>query len=136
MKWKLTYKHKLPRFYQLGHPKFSIDEVIEFFYQGRYIGNIIFYCLNSSVLTITRIYLTPNYRGKNFQKPMLDILGNLYDSINTIEIIINENLKKYREVEFHYNNLNFKKVKDSEDKYFCIEGEKIRLFKMIKYVNK
>ena len=31
MTWKLTYRHKIPNFYELGHPKFSIDEYIEFF---------------------------------------------------------------------------------------------------------
>ena len=38
MTWNLTFCHKLPKFYELGHPKFSIDEYIQFFYKDRYIG--------------------------------------------------------------------------------------------------
>ncbi len=132
MPWKLTHRHKLPKFYELGHPKFSIDELIEFFYQGRYIGHIVFYCLNSNVLTITRIYLTPNYMGKNFQEPMLKILSELYDSIEKFEIIVNENLNTYKEREFYYNQLGFTKDENIEDKYFDIANKKIRLFKMEK----
>ncbi len=130
MPWKLTYKHKLPKFYELGHPKFSIDEYIEFFFNEKYIGHIIFYCLNSETMTINRVYITPNYRGKGFQLPMINILGNLYESVQEQEIIINEDLSKYGEVENHYKKMGFKRNSEVEDRYFSVINKKIRLFKM------
>lgn len=130
MPWKLTYKHKLPKFYELGHPKFSIDEYIEFFFNEKYIGHIIFYCLNSETMTINRVYITPNYRGKGFQLPMINILGNLYESVQEQEIIINEDLSKYGEVENHYKKMGFKRDSEVEDRYFSVINKKIRLFKM------
>ena len=130
MPWKLTYKHKLPKFYELGHPKFSIDEYIEFFFNEKYIGHIIFYCLNSETITINRVYITPNYRGKGFQLPMINILGNLYESVQEQEIIINEDLSKYGEVENHYKKMGFKRDSEVEDRYFSVINKKIRLFKM------
>ena len=134
MTWKLTYKHKLPTIYKLGHPKFSIDEYIEFFFNGRYIGHIIFYCLNSETMTLNRVYITPNFRGKDFLLPMIKIAGDLYSSIKKQEIIINENLKKYREVESHYNQMGFNRDPDVDDKYFQIQDNKIRLFKMVRVI--
>jgi hypothetical protein len=136
MDWSLTYCHKSPKLIPLGSPGFSIDEYIEFFFNSKYIGHILFYCLNSEVLTISRLYLTPNYRGKNFVRPMINILGDLYCSIKKIEIFITENLQKYREVEFHYNKLGFKKDTESIEKYFNIRGENYRIFKMEKLLNK
>lgn len=130
MPWKLTYKHKLPKFYELGHPKFSIDEYIEFFFNEKYIGHIIFYCLNSETMTINRVYITPNFRGKGFQLPMINILGNLYESVQEQEIIINEDLSKYGEVENHYKKMGFKRNSEVEDRYFSVINKKIRLFKM------
>ena len=130
MPWKLTYKHKLPKFYELGHPKFSIDEYIEFFFNEKYIGHIIFYCLNSETMTINRVYITPNFRGKGFQLPMINILGNLYESVQEQEIIINEDLSKYGEVENHYKKMGFKRDSEVEDRYFSVINKKIRLFKM------
>ena len=132
MPWKLTYKHKLPKFYELGHPKFSIDEYIEFFFNEKYIGHIIFYCLNSETITINRVYITPNYRGKGFQLPMINILGNLYESVQEQEIIINEDLSKYGEVENHYKKMGFKRDSEVEDRYFSVINKKIRLFKMVR----
>ena len=132
MPWKLTYKHKLPKFYELGHPKFSIDEYIEFFFNEKYIGHIIFYCLNSETMTINRVYITPNYRGKGFQLPMINILGNLYESVQEQEIIINEDLSKYGEVENHYKKMGFKRNSEIEDRYFSVINKKIRLFKMVR----
>ena len=107
MTWKLTYRHKIPNFYELGHPKFSIDEYIEFFFNGRYIGYIIFYCLNSETMSLNRVYITPNYRGKGFQLPMITIAGDLYDSIQIQEILINEDLSRYGDVESHYKKMGF-----------------------------
>ena len=76
--------------------------------------------------------MTSNYRSKNFVRPMINILGDLYGSVKKIEIFITENLQKYREVEFHYNKFGFKKDKDSIEKYFNIREENCRLFKMEK----
>ena len=133
MTWKLTYRHKLPKFYELGHAKFSIDEYIEFFYKDRYIGYIVFYCLNSHTMSLTRIYITPNYRGKGFQMPMIQIAGHLYDSIQIQEILLNEDLEKYGEVESHYEKMEFMRDKTHEDRYFNIIDKKSRLFKMIRF---
>ena len=133
MTWKLTYRHKLPKFYELGDPKFSIDEYIEFFYKDRYIGYIVFYCLNSHTMSLTRIYITPNYRGKGFQMPMIQIAGHLYDSIQIQEILLNEDLEKYGEVEAHYIKMEFMRDKTHEDRYFNIIDKKSRLFKMIRF---
>ena len=130
MTWKLTYRHKIPNFYELGHPKFSIDEYIEFFFNGRYIGYIVFYCLNSETMSLNRVYITPNYRGKGFQLPMMTIAGDLYDSIQIQEILINEDLSKYGEVESHYKKMGFKRDTSVEDRYFNIIDKKSRLFKM------
>ena len=133
MTWKLTYRHKLPKFYELGHAKFSIDEYIEFFYKDRYIGYIVFYCLNSHTMSLTRIYITPNYRGKGFQMPMITIAGHLYDSIQIQEILLNEDLEKYGEVEAHYKKMEFMRDTSHEDRYFNIIDKKSRLFKMIRF---
>ena len=133
MTWKLTYKHKLPKFYELGDPKFSIDEYIDFFYKDRYIGSIVFYCLNSETMTFTRVYITPNYRGKGFQMPMITIAGDLYDSIQMQEILLNEDLEKYGKVESHYEKMGFSRDTSVEDRYFNTEGKKSRLFKMIRF---
>ena len=130
MTWKLTYRHKIPNFYELGHPKFSIDEYIEFFFNGRYIGYIVFYCLNSETMSLNRVYITPNYRGKGFQLPMITIAGDLYDSIQIQEILINEDLSKYGEVEIHYKKMGFTRDTSVEDRYFNILDKKSRLFKM------
>ena len=130
MTWKLTYRHKIPNFYELGHPKFSIDEYIEFFFNGRYIGYIVFYCLNSETMSLNHVYITPNYRGKGFQLPMMTIAGDLYDSIQIQEILINEDLSKYGEVESHYKKMGFTRDTSVEDRYFNIIDKKSRLFKM------
>lgn len=135
MTWKLTYRHKIPNFYELGHPKFSIDEYIEFFFNGRYIGYIVFYCLNSETMSLNYVYITPNYRGKGFQLPMMTIAGDLYDSIQIQEILINEDLSKYGEVENHYKKMGFTRDKSVEDRYFNILDKKSRLFKMKRFTN-
>ena len=133
MTWNLTFCHKLPKLYELGHPKFSIDEYIQFFYKERYIGYIVFYCLNSHTMSLSRIYITPNYRGKGFQMPMIKIAGDLYDSIQMQEILLNEDLEKYGEVEAHYIKMEFMRDNSMEDRYFNINNKKSRLFKMIRF---
>ena len=133
MTWNLTFCHKLPKLYKLGHEKFSIDEYIQFFYKERYIGYIVFYCLNSHTMSLSRIYITPNYRGKGFQLPMLKIAGDLYDSIQMQEILLNEDLEKYGEVEAHYIKMEFMRDTSMENRYFNINNKKSRLFKMIRF---
>ena len=61
---------------------------------------------------------------------MINILGNLYESVQEQEIIINEDLSKYGEVENHYKKMGFKRDSEVEDRYFSVINKKIRLFKM------
>ena len=85
-------------------------------------------------MSLNRVYITPNYRGKGFQLPMMTIAGDLYDSIQIQEILINEDLSKYGEVESHYKKMGFTRDTSVEDRYFNIIDKKSRLFKMKRLV--
>ena len=64
--------------------------------------------------------------------PMITIAGDLYDSIQMQEILLNEDLEKYGEVESHYKKMGFSRDTSVEDRYFHIGDKKSRLFKMIR----
>ena len=84
-------------------------------------------------MSLSNVYITPNYRGKGFQMPMIKIAGDLYDSIQMQEILLNEDLEKYGDVEAHYIKMEFMRDNSMEDRYFNINNKKSRLFKMIRF---
>ena len=87
-------------------------------------------------MSLSRIYITPKLRGKGFQLPMLKIAGLLYDSVQIQEILLNEDLDKYGEVEAHYKKMEFMRDTSTEDRYFNILDKKSRLFKMIRFTKR